>query len=90
MFTATVTTTPEGRLLVQSATTLPVDRKECLGWEFPAKDSALAERLVRAIEAGKVLAFVGVDKDVNGKTYVVASTGVMGRYMNSDLKRLGF
>jgi len=47
---------------------------------LPAKQGALAKRLARAIEAGKAVTVVGGVKSVN----------VMGRYMNSDLKRLGF
>ena len=77
MFTATVTTTPEGRLLV---TALGAGGEYLAGWQLPAKQGALAKRLARAIEAGKAVTVVGGVKSVN----------VMGRYMNSDLKRLGY
>jgi hypothetical protein len=55
--------------------------KEVAAWELPAKKAAHAKRLVRAIEAGKAVTF---DKDG------VKSVHVMGRYLEADLKRLGF
>lgn len=51
---------------------------------------ALAKRLVRAIEAGKVVVPTGLATDVNGKTYVQTDHEIRGRTMNADLKRLGF
>jgi len=50
------------------------------GWQLPAKQPALAKRLARAIEAGKAVTVIGGVKSVH----------VMGRYMNADLKRLGY
>ena len=50
----------------------------------------LAERLVKAIHAGVVFPDPKVKTDVYGKTYVEATCKVMGRYLNADLKRLGY
>lgn len=51
----------------------------------------LAERLVRAMEAGAVFYNVAERvRDADGSHYVGASSHVMGRYMNADLRRLGY
>ena len=89
MFTATITTEANGSIIVQAYTTLDLDRKELLGWSA-GKNAALAKRLVRAIEAGKALTSKGVGTDAYGNTYLITEARVMGRYMNADLKRLGF
>lgn len=89
MFTATLTTDTNGNITVQAHTTLDVDRKELLGWSV-GKNGALAKRLVRAIEAGKAFTVKGFATDVCGNTYLRAEANIMGRYMNADLKRLGF
>lgn len=76
MFTATVTTNADAL----TVTAYHIG-KEVAAWELPAKKAAHAKRLVRAIEAGKAVTF---DKDG------VKSVHVMGRYLEADLKRLGF
>ena len=75
MFTATVATEADHILV-----TAPANGEYLAGWQLPAKSSALAKRLARAIEAGKAVTVVNSVKVVN----------VMGRYMNADLKRLGY
>jgi len=50
----------------------------------------LASRLVKAIYAGAALPFKGIIKDVNGKSFVDCGMEVMGKYMNADLKRIGY
>jgi hypothetical protein len=63
------------------------DRPDSFGWLAPKK---LAHRLVAAIKAGVALTNPVVKTDVEGKTYVHAEAQILGRYMNSDLKKLGF
>jgi hypothetical protein len=67
-----------------------VDRPDTGGWAV--KGERMARRLERAVRAG--VAFgpgpVEVKTDVNGKTYVNAPHRVMSKYMNADLRRLGF
>lgn len=50
----------------------------------------LADRLKKAIEAGVCYRFESICTDRNGKTYVGAHAGFMGRTLNADLRRLGF
>lgn len=50
----------------------------------------LAERLAAATRAGVVHEDAYVKTDIYGKTYVTSRTTVMGKYLNADLKRLGF
>ncbi len=57
---------------------------------WSVNSAKLAERLVRAIEAGKILVPVKVATDVLGKTYLAATSLILGRTLNADLKRLGF
>jgi hypothetical protein len=69
---------------------IELDRHDLYGWHLLPKHRKLAERLVRAVEAGVVFTPERVATDVNGNTYLVAPTKVMGRTANADLKRLGF
>lgn len=66
-----------------------VDRPIGHGMSF-GKNKALAARYIAAVMAGKVFSNASIGTDVNGKTYAVAKCNVMGRYLNADLKRLGF
>lgn len=71
--------------------TKQVDRWEhAHAWGLPAHKGRLAERLVDAIQAGKVLTGAKVATDVNGRTYWDTSCQVLGRKLNADLRRLGF
>lgn len=65
-----------------------VDRPRGAGWGV--KDRRLANRLARALWAGVVYDEVEVLVDNAGKTYAHGHAKVMGRYLNSDLRKLGF
>lgn len=65
-----------------------VDRPRTGGWLV--RGEKMARRLERALRAGAVYDSPRIATDVNGKTYVEGSAKVMGRYMNADLRRLGF
>jgi hypothetical protein len=67
------------------------DRTHVYGWHC-GHNKSLAERLVRAIEAGKVLTSYTIALDVDNRTYVAAQglQQVMGWRMNADLRRLGY
>ena len=67
-----------------------IDRTGGAGWQLGTKHQKLAERLVRAVNAGAVLQNPTLKVDVNGNTYVEATSSVLGRTLNSDLNRLGF
>lgn len=67
-----------------------VDRTDVGGWGLGLRHRALAERLIRAINAGKAYRNPRLATDVNGKTYVQADHTILGRHMNADLTRLGF
>jgi hypothetical protein len=68
-----------------------VDRPRCHGIST-GRNRKLAERLVAATAAGAIfdLDKVEILRDVEGSTYVSASSKVMGRYLNADLTRLGW
>lgn len=57
---------------------------------YAVKDRKMADRLAKAIMAGAVYYDESVKYDVNGDPYVSASSRVLGRTMNADLRRLGF
>ena len=79
-----------GHFIVHSTVTnIAVDRPSLHGISTGA-NRKLAERLVRAIESGRVFSFERIGTDVNGKTYIVSGCKVWGRRLNADLKRLGF
>lgn len=65
-----------------------VDRPDTGGWAVNGEK--LARRLERAVRAGVAIGPAAVRTDVNGQTYVNAPHRVMGKYMNADLRRLGF
>lgn len=54
------------------------------------KNQALADRLAAAVDAGVVFTELEVATDVFNEKYVAHKTNVMGRYLNADLRRLGF
>jgi hypothetical protein len=49
-----------------------------------------AKRLERAIRAGVVFADTEIRTDVDGNTYAQTSHEVMGKYLNSGLRKLGY
>jgi len=69
-----------------------VDRPNVGGYilDDDAKGRKLAARLQAAMLAQAVYYDAEVAVDVNGRTYVQASTRVLGRKMNADLRRLGY
>ncbi len=50
----------------------------------------LANRFMRAIATGVVLTNPRVVKDIKSKEYVTFDVDVSGRYLNSQLQKLGF
>jgi hypothetical protein len=65
-----------------------VDRPCVGGYVLPNKNTA--DRLASAINAGAVYTGAEIRTDVDGRTYVRASSRVLGRTASADLKRLGF
>ena len=95
--TANVTTVPadfdgdKPALLVEVVWSgVELDRPNVGGFRMKMNHSVLAYRLAKSINAGAVYEKIEVKRDVNGKSYVQASSKVMGRHLHSDLKRLGF
>jgi hypothetical protein len=66
----------------------PLDRPRTTGIST-GRDKRLALRLVEAINAGKVFSGMQVRTDIDGNTYVGATSLVHGRYLRSDLERIG-
>lgn len=67
----------------------PLDRSRTFGIST-GSNKRLADRLARAINDGAVFYNPVIKSDVAGNTYVSADRRVMGRYLNADLKRLGY
>lgn len=65
-----------------------VDRPNGFGWTVG--NQRLADRLVLAIMAGAVFEDPRVREDINGRTYVTGTAKVLGRYLNADLRKLGY
>lgn len=89
--TATIKPSPHPHTSFMVRATYPhagTDRVNGMGWVV--KKLSVAKRLVTAIEAGAVLTSPTIETDVNCNTYVSASSQVLGRKMNADLKRLGY
>ncbi len=78
-----------GHLVVDTFFT-GTDRPRAHGFGLLLREMKLAQRLKAAIEAGKVYTNLHIKTDINGKTYVGYDCTVTGRYMNADLKRMGF
>jgi hypothetical protein len=79
---------PGGEWRVYSTWDAPVDRPSTHG--FVLGNKRTAQRLVNAINAQVVFDDPVIKTDINGRTYVAASSRVMGKYANADLKRLGY
>jgi hypothetical protein len=60
------------------------------GYVDDPKAKKLAERLSKAINAGKAFTTPRVMTDTAGKDYLGFDVEVSGRHLNADLKRLGF
>ena len=65
-----------------------VDRPR--SYAIVARKFPLAQRLARAIDAGAVFSDPVINTDIEGNTYVHARSKVMAKYLNADLKRLGY
>lgn len=67
-----------------------VDGEEISGRHGLSCTPRNAERLTRAIHDGAVLVDPEVRTDVHGGRYVAARCLVMAKYINSDLRKLGY
>ena len=65
-----------------------VDRPNTGGWVV--KDRTTAKRLEACIRDGNCFSSTRLAVDVNGQTYVATTALVMAKYMNADLRRLGY
>ena len=65
-----------------------VDRPTC--YSMRVRKEKDAKRLAEAMRTGKAFKNPRITTDIHGKTYVEATCLVMGRYLNADLKKLGF
>lgn len=78
-------------LTVRVTYTAPgLDRTDGAAWGLKLTHRALAERLVRAIEAGVILSEPQIRTDIHGRTYVSVSSSILARMMNAELRRLGY
>lgn len=64
-----------------------VDRPHSYGIAVTKRN---APRLIKAVNAGAVTPDAHVKTDVNGKTYVSFTSTVHARYINVDLRKLGY
>lgn len=88
--TALIKTEADGRFVVTARCNERPDLDTRFGISC-GKNRSLAERLARAVDAGVAWTDPRVVKDVHDKEYVTFDAiKVMGRYLNADLKRLGF
>lgn len=67
-----------------------VDRPNTGGYLLKAKDGKLAKRLAAAYMSGAAYGEVKIVVDINGKTFVSASSLIRGRCINADLKAIGY
>jgi hypothetical protein len=88
--TAFIKTADDGHFVVESKCNERPELSTRFGMSC-GKSRLLAERLVRAINAGAAWTNPQVVRDVHDVEYVTFDgSQVMGRYLNADLKRLGF
>lgn len=69
-----------------------VDSNRVLGYllDDNQKDRKMAMRLISAVEAGKAITLRGIMVREDGSTYFDTKINVWGKYMNTDLQRLGY
>jgi len=60
------------------------------GIQLKKSNKKLVQRLISAIEGGVVHTNPQIKLDTNGKPYLSTSVNVMGRYLASDLSKLGY
>lgn len=89
---AVATREPNGEWKVTATIICDVqtDRGGSYAWGLGPRHAHLAARLVRAINAGAILSDYKMGTDVNGRTYLRATSGILSRTMNADLNRLGY
>jgi hypothetical protein len=68
----------------------PLATRYSISTGFGIGGRSLAERLIRAIDAGKAYTNTYRATDVNGAEYLGGDFHVLGRHLDADLKRLGF
>lgn len=81
---------PALRIIARYTGVIAVDRRDLAAWTVPASKPQLAERLKKAVLAGKAITDGHVETDRTGKTYIVTTSKVWGRRLHADLTRLGF
>lgn len=69
-----------------------LDRPDGVSYGFLKKPAhvSLANRLIKAINAGVAFPNPTVAVDINGRTYVAHGLAIAGRHMNKNLQRLGY
>jgi hypothetical protein len=67
-----------------------VDRPRVYGFNFSERQIELVKRIKKAINTGAMFYDMSVQTDRQGKTYVIATTRVLGGTADADLKRLGY
>lgn len=82
----------DGRKYLLVGTTCPQrpDLSTRYGIALKLTHRALADRLIRAINAGVVFTDVKILKDVHDAEYISSTCHTLGRRLNADLTRLGF
>jgi hypothetical protein len=80
----------DGSIFITVVWNAEVDRKNGGGWSVPGNRTNLAARLACAIDNQMAFTIKGIETDINGKTYVSWNSNVRGRYMDFDLKKIGF
>ena len=81
---------PDMLVVETRAEGLGLDRPALYGFGVAKTQRRNAERLARAIEAGRVFHDLRIARDITGKTYLAAHSRVMARYLPSDLRAIGF
>lgn len=77
-----------GFLVNTTVSGIDLDRPNLGG--FVVRSEAVARRLARAVEDGAVWNIEGIRTDIYGKTYIAATSNVLARMANADLRRLGY
>ena len=67
-----------------------VDRRRSFGIVLRPSKIALALRYKNAVENGKIYSNPCIALDALGKTYIKHDGFVWGKYLNADLKKVGF
>lgn len=70
----------------------PVDVTHVFGYlcDDTPHERKLIDRLIRAVESGAAIKLVGRRTNISGGRFWATQTKVTGKYLNSDLKKLGY